>query len=169
MAARSRLGAGTVAGARAGEIMSSPVVTVSPDTAVGDIADTLVSHGISGVPVVDAEGGVVGLVSEFDLLAKPGSTAQEVMTGSVIAVSEDTAVEDVRHLLVDRRIRRVPVLSGSRLVGIVSRGDLVAVLATEWVCEVCGEAVRGEHPPQTCPKCHGPGDRFALQEQPPGA
>ena len=86
---------------------------------------------------------MIGLVSEFDLLAKPGGTAADVMTTAVISVSEDTDVEDVRHLLIDRRIRRVPVLRGGRLVGIVSRGDVVALLATEWVCQVCGESVRG--------------------------
>ncbi|MHB1801112.1 MAG: CBS domain-containing protein [Actinomycetes bacterium] len=169
MAARMHPDAGTpVAGAKAGEIMTSPVITVPPDSPVGDVADVLVSHRISAVPVVDAAGSVVGLVSEYDLLAKPGGIASEVMTTAVISVTESTDVADVRHLLVDRRIRRVPVLNGGRLVGIVSRGDIVAVMATEWVCEVCGEAVRGDRPPQTCPRCHGGGERFALQQQPPG-
>jgi CBS domain-containing protein len=154
---------------RAGEIMTSPVITVSPDTPVADVADTLRARRISAVPVVDAAGGVVGLVSEYDLLAKSGATAAEVMTTAVVSVSEDTDIADVRHMLVDRRIRRVPVLAGGRLVGIVSRGDVVALLATEWVCEVCGEAVRSERAPETCPKCLGGGERFALQEQPPGA
>lgn len=149
--------------------MTAPVVSVRPDTPTAEIAETLRRDRISGVPVVDDAGGVVGLVSEYDLLAKSGSTAGEVMTTAVVSVTEDTDISDVRHLLVDRRIRRVPVLAGGRLVGIVSRGDVVALLATEWVCEVCGEPVRGERPPQTCPKCHGDGDRFVLQEQPPGA
>jgi len=154
---------------RAGEIMTSPVITVAPDTPVADVADTLRHRRISAVPVVDAAGGVVGLVSEYDLLAKSGATAGEVMTRAVVSVSEDTDIADVRHMLVDRRIRRVPVLAGGRLVGIVSRGDVVALMATEWVCEVCGEAVRSERAPEICPKCLGGGDRFALQEQPPGA
>ncbi|MGH3181752.1 MAG: rubredoxin-like domain-containing protein, partial [Streptosporangiaceae bacterium] len=71
-------------------------------------------------------------------------------------------------LLVDRRIRRVPVLAGGRLVGIISRSDLVALMTTEWACQVCGEPVRGEHPPELCPKCLGGPERFILQEQPPG-
>jgi rubrerythrin len=90
------------------------------------------------------------------------------MTTAVISVAEDTAIADVRHLLVERRIRRVPVVTAGRLVGIVSRRDVVALMATEWVCQVCGEAIRGEHPPDACPKCHGGGDRFVLQEQAPG-
>jgi rubrerythrin len=91
-----------------------------------------------------------------------------VMTTAVVSVTEDTDVADVRQLLVERRIRRVPVLAGGRLVGIVSRADVVAMMATEWVCTACGEPVRGERPPEVCPNCLGGGDRFTLQEQPPG-
>jgi rubrerythrin len=77
--------------------------------------------------------------------------------------------EEVRHLLVERRIRRVPVLAAGALVGIVSRSDVVALLTSEWVCEVCGESVRGERPPAQCPKCHAAADRFTAQEAPPGS
>jgi CBS-domain-containing membrane protein len=118
--------------------------------------------------VLDAAGAVVGLVSEYDLLARTGGTAGQVMTQAVISVTEDTDVDDVRHLLVERRIRRVPVLAGGRLVGIVSRSDVVALLTTEWACQVCGESVRGESPPTRCPKCHA-ADRFTAQEAPPGS
>jgi CBS domain-containing protein len=150
------------------EIMTTRVVTVTSDTPVPVIAGLLRDNRISGVPVTDAQGTVVGLVSEYDLLAREGETAAEVMTGSVITVSEDTDVDDVRHLLVERRIRRVPVISGQRLAGIVSRGDVVALLTTEWVCQVCGEAARGQHPPSRCPKCHAGSDRFILQDACPG-
>ena len=150
------------------EIMTARVVTVTPDTPVPVIAGLLRDNRISGVPVTDAGGAVVGLVSENNLPARGGETAGEVMTGSVITVSEDTDVEDVRHLLVEWRIRRVPVMSGQRLAGIVSRGDVVALLTTEWVCEVCGEAARGQHPPARCPKCHAGPDRFAMQDPSPG-
>ena len=155
--------------------MTTRVVTVTLDTPVPVIAALLRDNRISGVPVVAADGAVVGLVSEYDLLAREGETAGEVMTGPVITVTEDTDVEDVRHLLDERRSRRVPVLSaearggGQRLAGIVSRGDVVALLTAEWVCEVCGEPVRGEAPPDACPKCHSGPDRFVHQEQPPGA
>lgn len=158
---------GAMAIVRAGEIMTTPVVTVSPDTPTGEIAEALGLHRISAVPVVDEVGGVVGLISEYDLLAKGGLFARDVMTTAVISVTEETNVADVRHLLVDRRIRRVPVLAGGRLVGIVSRSDVVALMVTEWVCQVCGEPARGESAPDVCPKCLG-GDGFVLQEQPPG-
>lgn len=148
--------------------MTAPVVTVRGDTAVREIADTLRRHRISGVPVVDDSGGVVGLVSEYDLLARSGTVAADVMTTAVVSVTEDTSIDDVRHLLVERRIRRVPVLSAGRLVGLISRADVVVLMATEWVCEVCGESVRAEEPPESCPKCLSGSERFVLQEQPPG-
>ena len=150
------------------EIMTTRVVTVTPDTPVPVIASLLRDNRISGVPVTDADGAVLGLVSEYDLLAREGETAAEVMTGSVITVTEDTDVDDVRHLLVERRIRRVPVVSGQRLAGIVSRSDVVALLTTEWVCQVCGEAVRGQHPPPHCPKCQASSERFVMQDPSPG-
>ena len=149
-------------------VMSHPVITVPPGTAVGNVADLLRQHRITGVPVVDGDDHVLGLVSEFDLLAKTGATAEEIMSTAVISASPDTAISDIRQLLVAQRIGRLPILSGGRLVGIISRGDLVALLATEWVCGVCGEPVRGEHPPASCPKCGGSSAGFSLQEQPPG-
>ena len=157
------------------EIMTTRVVTVSADTPVPVIAGLLRDNRISGIPVTDADGAVIGLVSEYDLLTREGKTAAEVMTSSVISVSEDTDVDDVRHLLVERGIRRVPVMGergrggGWGLAGIVSRGDVVALLTTEWVCQVCGEAARGPHPPSRCPRCHGGSGRFVLQDASPGA
>lgn len=159
--------ASSVVATRARDIMTSPVITVPLGTTTGDVATILKRHRISGVPVVDESGSVVGLVSEFDLLARAGATADDVMTTAVVSVTPETGVDDVRHLLVDRKFRRVPVLDGGRLVGIVSRGDVVALMATEWVCEVCGESVRSSSPPERCPKCNA-ADRFVLQEQPPG-
>lgn len=151
------------------EIMSTPVITVTAAASRADIADTLTAHRISAVPVVDDRGHVVGLASEHDLLAKSGDVASELMTTAVISVTEDTAIEDIRHLLLDRRIRRVPVLRGAELVGVVSRGDVVGTMATEWVCQVCGEPVRGAEAPERCPKCRADADAFVRQEQPPGA
>ena len=150
------------------EIMSAPVVSAQKEMPIREVAELLAQHRISAVPVIDGAGAVVGVVSEYDLLAKPGKVAADIMSSSVISVSEDTDVEDVRILLIDRRIHRVPVLSGQELVGIVSRGDIVALMAMEWICEVCGEAVRGERPPPRCPKCEAPGARFHFQEQLPG-
>ena len=148
--------------------MSSPVIAIPADTAVAEIADLLRANRISGVPVVDDSGHVLGLVSEFDLLAKEGKTAASLMTTAVISVSAATKIADLRHLLIEKRVRRLPVLEDGRVVGIVSRGDIVSLLATEWVCAVCGEPVRGPTPPQKCPRCQADGSRFELHEQPPG-
>ncbi|WP_137120882.1 CBS domain-containing protein [Segeticoccus rhizosphaerae] len=148
--------------------MTSPVITVSLESTVGAVADTLRANRISGAPVLGSNGALAGLVSEYDLLARSGTTAADVMTKSVISVSTGTLISDVRHLLVDRRIRRVPVVEGGTLVGIVSRGDVIALLATEWVCQVCGESVRGDRAPETCPRCHATSNRFDLVEQSPG-
>jgi CBS-domain-containing membrane protein len=150
------------------EIMTTPVIHAAVDMPVGDVAALLSSHHISAVPITDPSGFVVGLVSEHDLLAKTGQTAGDIMVSSVISVTEDTDVEDVRVLLVDRRIRRVPVMAGRQLVGIVSRSDLVGLLALEWTCQVCGEVVRGESPPERCPKCSAPQASFVQQVPPPG-
>jgi CBS domain-containing protein len=154
--------------ATAGDIMTSPVITVPPGIAAPDIAATLTRHGINSVPVVDDSGAVLGLVSEYDVLAKAGGVARDLMSRALISVTPDCPIDDVRHLLIDRRIRSVPVVQDGRLVGIVSRGDLLATMATEWVCQTCGEPVRGERPPPVCPRCGGDADRFGLHEQPPG-
>jgi CBS domain-containing protein len=147
--------------------MTAPVITVGPEATVAHIAETLTASRISAVPVVDGSGTVLGLVSELDLLAREGRTAKDVMTTAVISVTSDTDLEQVRRILVGSQIRRVPVLSSGRLVGILSRHDLVGRMV-EWACSVCGETVRGAHPPLVCPKCGGSEDRFTLQEQPPG-
>jgi CBS domain-containing protein len=150
------------------EIMTAPVITAPVGATPAKVAELLSKHHISAVPIVDDDGAVVGIVSEFDLLSRKGATAGDVMSPSVITVSEETPGDDVRALLVDRRIRRVPVLSGQQLVGVVSRSDMIRLLVMEWVCQVCGEAVHGQGRPDSCPRCHAPGDRFVEQQRPPG-
>jgi CBS-domain-containing membrane protein len=139
------------------EIMTANVVSVRDDTSMREVAQALDRHRISGVPVCDEAGHMVGLISEYDLIAKPDArTASEAMTRDVISVMEDTSVDEVRYLLVQRKIKRVPVLRGQRLVGIVSRADLVREIALTWVCQVCGDHERGTNPPEECPKCGTP-------------
>jgi CBS-domain-containing membrane protein len=150
------------------DIMTKQVIHARADLPTADVAELLSKNRISAVPITDDNGMVIGLVSEYDLMAKHGKTAREVMTPGVISVTEDTDVEDVRFLLIERRIRRVPVMAGQELVGIVSRRDIVRLMALHWICQVCGEMARGDHPPETCPKCHGPADRFVQEPQHPG-
>ncbi len=96
-------------------------------------------------------------MSEYDLIAHPeAATAADVMSRSVISVMEETDVDEVRFLLVNRKIKRVPVVRSNKVVGIVSRADLVREIALTWVCQVCGNAERGQDPPVSCPKCGVP-------------
>ncbi len=150
------------------EIMTSPVVCAPADTPIAEVATLLAKHDISAVPVTDDHGTVIGLVSEYDLLARRGKVARDIMSPGIISVNEETDVDEVRYLLIERRIRRVPVVEGQKLVGIVSRSDIVRQMAIQWYCDICGEPVRGEHPPTSCPKCTAPAARFAEGEQPPG-
>lgn len=151
----------------ASEIMTTHVITVHDESSIGDAARLLARHRISGLPVVDRSGALIGIVTEHDLIAKQGETVAEIMSRGVISITPETNIEEVAHLLANRHIRRVPVLDGGRLVGIVSRSDLVQQIAMRWVCETCGEVVRGEAPPETCPRC-GAADPFRHTAELPG-
>ena len=152
---------------KVGEIMTRNVITVTEDTPVPDVARTLLENRISAVPVCGTNGSVVGLISEFDLLARRGKTAREVMSPGIISVSEDTDVEEARYLLIERKIKRVPVMRGQQLVGIVSRADIVREQTLNWICEGCGEKYRAKAPPERCWKC-GTVDRFHQEALEPG-
>lgn len=139
---------------QARDVMTSKVVTVSPDTPVAEIAKRLIERRISAVPVVDAEGRLIGIVSEGDLMRRPetggerhpswwltllvepeqqareyvkshGGRARDVMTRSVVTAGEDASLEEIATLLEKHRIKRVPVVREGRLVGIVSRANLL--------------------------------------------
>src|SRR4051794_32887802 len=139
------------------EIMTPNVISVAEDAAVREVALLLNRHRISGLPVCDPSGHMVGLITEYDLIAKPDArNAGDAMSRDVVAVMEDTGVDEVRFLLVNRKIKRVPVLRGQKLVGIISRADLVREIAFTWVCQVCGDSERGRNPPDQCPKCGTP-------------
>ncbi len=150
------------------EIMTSPVITAPAAMPVGELAELLAKHHITAVPIVDGEGAVIGLVSEYDLMAREGKAAEDVMTRGVITVDQETEVDDVRFLLVERRIRRVPVMAGREMVGIISRSDIVRLMALHWICEVCGESARGDRAPDACPRCAAPGERFVQEPLHPG-
>lgn len=145
---------------RASDVMTTQVVTVTPDTTIHAAAKLLADHHISGLPVVDANGAVIGIVSEGDLLhrAEIGTGAQrrawwlellsstrelaqaytkehanlvkDVMSDNVISVAEDTPLGEIADVLERNRIKRVPVMSDGKLVGIVSRANLIRALAS---------------------------------------
>lgn len=144
----------------AADIMTKDVVTVYPHTSLIYVAKLLADRHISGMPVVDEDGHVVGLVSEADLVKwhdhdtekrawwlnmlaegrslEPGfldsvrseqEKVRTVMHSEVVSVEPTTPVAQVAQLLADKAIKRVPVIHEGKLLGIVSRGDLVRVLA----------------------------------------
>jgi CBS domain-containing protein len=114
---------------RAKDIMTTRVVTVKPSTPIPEAARLLVRRKISGVPVVDEKDKtkVVGILTEADLLAAPAGakTVAEVMRKRVISVSPETPIDEIAAILVKHKIKRVPVLEGGKLVGIVSRIDVL--------------------------------------------
>ena len=112
------------------ELMTSRVRVVRPETPLKDVAALLAEHRIAGLPVVDGEGRVLGVVSEADVLRKLGarldaSTAREAMTAPAITVAPDASVAEATKLMLERGVNRLPVVVAGELVGIVSRSDLV--------------------------------------------
>jgi CBS domain-containing protein len=153
---------------KAKEIMTRNVISVPDTSSVEDAARLLARHRISGLPVVDEGGALIGLVTEHDMISKSGATVADIMTRGVVSISADTELEEVTHLLTNKRIRRVPVLDGNRLVGIVSRSDLVRQIAMRWVCHTCGADVRSADIPEQCPICGAPESAFVHEIELPG-
>ena len=111
------------------DIMTKKVITVSPLTTVKDLAKSLTENDISGVPVADKTGKLLGIVSATDIVAKSAKQVKAIMSRKVISVTEDTPVEEIANLLTTHKINRVPVLRGKKLSGIVSRADIVRAIA----------------------------------------
>ncbi|MFQ5539111.1 MAG: CBS domain-containing protein [Candidatus Binatia bacterium] len=111
------------------DIMTKRVITVEPLTTVKSLAKILSGNNISGAPVVDQKGKVMGVVSEADIVAKGGKQVKGIMSKNVVSVREETAVEEVARLLTTHRFNRVPVLRQGKLVGIVSRADIIRAIA----------------------------------------
>ena len=136
------------------EVMTRNVVTFKEETPVEEIAQTLSSKRITGAPVVTGDGLVVGIVSETDVFTKRGATARDIMSPHVISVTEDTGIDEAARLLVGERIRRVPVINRGRMVGLLSRSDVLDFFAkTRWTCAVCGWWERSLERPVRCYSC----------------
>lgn len=116
----------------ASDIMTRKVYTIHPEASAQEAAQLLSQHRISGVPVVNADNKIIGMVTEADIISKlrrEGLLVSDIMTNEVIAIGEDTPVGEIAMLLTERKIKRVPVIAGEKLVGIVSRGDIVHAVA----------------------------------------
>lgn len=144
---------------RAHQIMTRPVVTVTPETTIVDAANLMLQRHVSGLPVVDAAGKLVGVVSEGDFIRRseigtgrkrgrwlrfilgPGKSASdfvhehghkvgEVMTKSPLTITEDTALAEIVELMEKNNVKRLPVVQGDKVVGIVSRANLLQAVAS---------------------------------------
>jgi len=147
------------------EIMTKDVMTVKRDTSVNEVAKLMGAHDISGVPVVDDEQHVIGIITELDLIVRNtrlemphfievldwgriplerpghakerlrhmlGTEAADLMTEKVETIGPDASVEDLAELMVKHRINPVPVVDeNEKLIGIVSRADLVDMMAEQ--------------------------------------
>ena len=145
---------------QAKDIMSSPVVTVTPDASVAEVAALLLEKRISGVPVVDQTGQIVGILSEGDLLRRVETDTQrhrphwlemllgqsgdassfikshasrvgDVMSHDVIASHPEASLREIAELMERHGIKRVPIVDGGRIVGIVSRANLMQGLLAD--------------------------------------
>ena len=144
---------------RAHQIMTRSVVTVSPDTTIVDAANLMLQRHVSGLPVLDASGKLVGIVSEGDFIRRseigtgrkrgrwlrfilgPGQSASdfvhehgrkvsEVMTKSPLTIAEDTSLAEIVELMEKKHVKRLPVMRGDKVVGIVTRANLLRALAS---------------------------------------
>ena len=144
---------------RAIDVMVRDVVTVRPDTDVAEATKLLAEHDVSALPVLDQDGNLIGMLSEADLIHRAeigtekhrpwwleavtgattlaeefakshGKKVGEVMTAGVISVTEETPLSEIAALFERKRIKRVPVVKDGKLVGIVSRANLIQALAS---------------------------------------
>jgi CBS domain-containing protein len=144
---------------RAHQIMTRSVITVTPEATIVEAANIMLQKHVSGLPVVDAAGKLVGVVSEGDFIRRseigtqrkrgrwlrfilgPGKSASdfvhehgrkvcEVMTKSPLTITEDTALEEIVELMEKNNVKRLPVIRGDKVVGIVSRANLLQAVAS---------------------------------------
>src|SRR5712692_6951592 len=111
------------------DIMTHNVITVGAVTPVKSLAKILAQNRISGAPTVDKKGKILGVISEADIVAKKGKQVKTIMSPKVIGADEETPVEEIAALMIHHNIKRVPVMRAEKLVGIVSRADIVRAIA----------------------------------------
>jgi CBS domain-containing protein len=144
---------------KASDVMTRKVISISPEATIVDAIGLMLKNHISGLPVIDQEGKLVGIVSEGDFLRRPetgtertrsrwldaffgpsgaaraylrshGSKVREVMTASPVTVAEHTPLDQVVHLMETHRIKRLPVVHRGKVVGILTRANLILALAS---------------------------------------
>ncbi len=123
---------------KARDIMSPEVLSANPDMTIEEVLKLLVNNRITGLPVVDAEGRALGVLSEFDIIQQigdPASAAGEMLQSKVqfskkvVAIDQDASWNDVLKMLIDTKVRRLPVLDqAQKVVGVITRRDIMKVL-----------------------------------------
>ena len=120
------------------DIMTKEVITIPEEMSVQEICATLIKHRLSGLPVIDKKKNLVGFVSERDIITSvnrkdfPGKKARDVMSKQVFSVKEDMSTEEVSKLFTEKPIRYVPVRRGNKVVGIISRKDVISRLLGQY-------------------------------------
>jgi CBS domain-containing protein len=149
---------------RVADVMTTQVISVRPETKVSEVARLMAKHHLSGLPVVDDQHHVVGVVTELDMMVRNthfkwpnfififdamiplelpghyrervekvlGTTAAEVMSEPAVTIAPDALIDELAELMVNRRMNPIPVVADDRLVGIVSRADIIRVMAQEF-------------------------------------
>ncbi len=144
-----------------GDIMTKEVIKVHPDTPVSKIAQLMANHAISGLPVVDDDDQVLGVITEMDMIVRNtrfkipnfimildsiiyletpqhfqnrlenmlGVTAKEIMSKPAATISPKATIEELSELMTERRMNPIPVVKNKRLVGIISRADIIRLMA----------------------------------------
>lgn len=109
------------------DIMTTNVITVGENLKILEVCKVLTEKRVSGVPVVNKEGKLVGVVTERDLLLHSPlvTSVKDIMTRELVTVTENTPAEEISRLLLTHSIKRVPVIRGEKIVGIVSRLDIL--------------------------------------------
>ena len=128
------------------DIMNKIVTAAKKKTICRDLAVKLLSGMYSGLPVVDDNGKVIGVVSEFDLLKaiRSGKSleqvkAEDIMSKNPICVSENTPVEEIIDLMIKNNVIRVPVVRNDNLVGVISRCDILSSVVEPEFITVCAD------------------------------
>jgi len=131
------ISATTIDTLNARDVMNTPVVAALPAASAREVATYMLLGGFSGMPVVDEDGTVLGIVTELDILRtlrarKPLETTRvsEIMTPDVIAVDPSTPVDQIMRTLDTEHIQRLPVLQDGRIVGLVSRPDIIRAVVS---------------------------------------
>ncbi len=137
---------------RVKSIMSAGVYTVAVDDTAQNLLRLLAQYSLNGLPVINRQSQLVGFVSRSDADAREGEFVRDIMTPHVWAIDPEMEIERAEVLFAEYQVKRLPILDNGRLVGIISRGDIINMNAGRWRCGICGALYAG-FPPDHCDAC----------------